>query len=200
MRFPRAARNEVTRGAGSTEESRVASSRIRVRFPGTAPVECRRDSIALSKVVERRTPGIESPSTKWSLRPLSTSSRAANAVRTTRTVSAARRTACLHTPSSPPFCGEEQRQLAWLITKRPSVRIRPPLPLRSTADAGPHKPARDGSSPSAATMLRSGPAATTRAFEALKRGFESLLRNHDRSHSSIWGSVAGGCSPEPTRS
>jgi hypothetical protein len=32
-------------GDSSTAESRVANSRIRVRFPATAPVECRRESI-----------------------------------------------------------------------------------------------------------------------------------------------------------
>ncbi len=110
---------------------------------------------------------------------------AANAVRTTPILLRwCLRAPCLH-PLVAVFCGEEQRLLAWLITKRPSVRIRPPLPLRSWGDAGPHKPERDGSSPSAATVVRSGPTAGLAPLKALRWGFESLLRN-DCAELALW--------------
>jgi hypothetical protein len=148
-----------------------------VRVPATAPVECRRDSIGCRGLLTEGL-GVRIPTAERSLQPLSTSLSCGECREDyTHPVKVVPSGTVSSHPSSPPLCGEEQRQLAWLITKRPSVRIRPPLPLRSREDAGPHKPGRDGSIPSAAIAIRSGPAARTRAFEALKRGFESLLRS-----------------------
>ncbi len=85
-------------GGGSTAESRVASSRIRVRFPAIAPVECRRDSLVIAKArAASKTAALRRERLVSS--PLSTSSRAANAVRTTPTMyGGAFGHRCLHIP------------------------------------------------------------------------------------------------------
>jgi hypothetical protein len=117
-------------------------------------------TLVIAKAREGSMPS--APSGVWSLRVSSTSISAANVMRTTSHLeggASGHRVLILLSPLFSSFIRAAEwssGELAWLITKRSPVRVRPPQPLCSWEDARPHKPARDGSSPSTATKFRSG--------------------------------------------
>jgi hypothetical protein len=136
-------------GDSSREEREDASLEIRVRFPVAAPAECR---WGLPWSI-----GFESRRGRASVRCISTNLVGA-AVFPERGRLPCKEDVAGATPAGgseanvASYCGVEQEQLAWLITKRSRVRVTPPQPLRSSEEGGPHKPDRDGSTPSAATI------------------------------------------------
>ena len=115
-------------GGGSIEEHEVASLGIRVRFPAAAPVECSRDYIG--QRFERS--------------------------QEVRALQRAKALASLCDPCRP---YRQQRMPVELLFEKERLRhhlsLRFPT-LRSSVDAGPHKPECEGSTPSAATNTHAG--------------------------------------------